>query len=54
VCYLTRTTRLLTTVSQFYITDKESAALAKEAVVDRKPITMSGTEPIFHRHCAVR
>ena len=30
-------------VSQFYVTDKERAAIATEAVLHRRPITMSGT-----------
>lgn len=28
---------------QFYVSDEESAALAKDAMVDGKPIGMSGT-----------
>jgi hypothetical protein len=30
-------------VSQFYVTDKESVDRARESVVSRKPVTMSGT-----------
>lgn len=30
-------------MSQFYVTDKERAAIATEAVLHRRPITMSGT-----------